>query len=342
MSPGTTTGGEGADAPGGAGLRIGPRTIPIPNSISPEARAALARPQPGAPPPPALDDKAGWRTYIAAMNAAWSPLLGEQAASLGGAIETVTLRGRTVYVAEPSETPPGNRDKAVMFVHGGGLVIMGGECCRHYAAIEAAASRCRVYAPDFGNPPDHPYPDGLDDCLAVYGALLETYPAGKLVVTGASGGGNLAAAMVLKARDEGLPMPAAVGLFSPEVDLTQSGDSFQTNREVDQVLVSTERNLSQMIALYAGGANLRQPYLSPIFADFQKGFPPTFLQSGTRDLFLSNAVRMHRALRRAGVRAELHLGEAMPHGPFGGAPEDAELRDEFVRFLAACADFAPL
>lgn len=77
------------------------------------------------------------------------------------------------------------------------------------------------------------------------------------------------------------------------------------------------------------------PHLSPLFGDL-RGFPPTLLQSGTRDLYLSNAARMHRALRAAGVPAELHVFEAMPHGRFfGGAPEDAELDRELKAFVSA-------
>ena len=87
--------------------------------------------------------------------------------------------------------------------------------------------------------------------------------------------------------------------------------------------------------LYAGGADLAHPYLSPLFGDLA-GFPPTFIQSGTRDLFLSNAVRFHRRLRQAGVTAELHVFEAMPHGGFmGGTPEDEELAAEVSRFCNA-------
>lgn len=85
--------------------------------------------------------------------------------------------------------------------------------------------------------------------------------------------------------------------------------------------------------LYARGADLAHPYLSPLFGDFSKGFPPTFLQSGTRDLFLSNVVRMHRFLRRAAIPAELHVFEAKPHGGFMGAPEDRELAEEATRFV---------
>jgi monoterpene epsilon-lactone hydrolase len=100
------------------------------------------------------------------------------------------------------------------------------------------------------------------------------------------------------------------------------------------------RGLPELNALYADGHDLAHPYLSPLFGDFTKGFPPTFIQSGTRDIFLSNSVRMHRALRRAGIEAELHVGEAMPHGGFGNASEDRELRISFLHFLAKFAGWA--
>lgn len=97
--------------------------------------------------------------------------------------------------------------------------------------------------------------------------------------------------------------------------------------------------------LYAGGRDLDHPHLSPLFGDL-RGLPPTLLVSGTRDLFLSNTVRMHRALLAAGVEAELHVFEAMPHGNFGGStPEDGELQAQVRRFeviqLARAADHHP-
>lgn len=125
-------------------------------------------------------------------------------------------------------------------------------------------------------------------------------------------------------------MPAGLVLLTPELDLTESGDTFVTNDGIDMVLTS----LMPVNLLYANGEDLAHPHISPLFADLT-GLPPTFLQSGTRDLFLSNTVRMHRALLRDGVEAELHVFEAMPHGSFGGtAPEDDELRAEVRRFEA--------
>ena len=125
-------------------------------------------------------------------------------------------------------------------------------------------------------------------------------------------------------------MPSALVLLSPELDLTESGDSFEVNRMVDVVLPGS---LMPCNHLYAGGADFTHPYLSPPFGDLN-GLPPTFLQTGTRDLFLSNAVRMHRKLLRANVPVELHVFEAMPHGGFSGeAPEDLEVIQSVRRFI---------
>jgi acetyl esterase/lipase len=180
-------------------------------------------------------------------------------------------------------------------------------------------------------PPDHPYPASLDDCLTVYRALLNEREPTEIIVGGSSAGGNLAAALMLRARDEGLPLPAGLVLLSPELDLTETGDTFHTNAGIDPMGTLMLPNL-----LYAGGADLADPYLSPLFGDFTKGFPPTLLTSGTRDLFLSNTVRMHRALRDAGVEAELHVLEAAVHGNFGGtSPEEASLNRDVRLFCEA-------
>ena len=196
--------------------------------------------------------------------------------------------------------------------------------------MQADLHGVRCYGVDYRTPPEHPYPAALDDALAAYAHVLERHASGNVVIGGRSAGGNLAVAMLLRAREEGLPMPAGLVLLSPEVDLTESGDSFEVNRLVDVMLPLPLKSAN---LLYANGADLSHSYLSPLFGDVT-GLPPTLLQSGTRDLFLSNTVRMHRALRRAGVSAELHVFEAMPHGGFlGGTPEDLELSGELVRFV---------
>ena len=318
-------------------LHLSERVIPLPKSVSSEARAALSMARPAPQPFPPLDDKAAWHAHIRAMNLGMDAAMRPGMMALPASASLQTIAGIPVYVCEQLQTPAGNQGKALVYFHGGGLVLLGGECVELFGRMEAATLRCRVYAVDYRNPPDHPYPAALDDCVAVYRALLETYAPGDLVISGASGGGNLAAAVPLKLRDLGVALPAAIGLFTPEVDLTESGDTFQTNADIDVVL---KRGLPVLNALYANGTDLSHPYLSPLFGDFTKGFAPTFIQTGTRDVFLSNSVRIHRALRNAGIEAELHVGEAMPHGGFGAAPEDHEIRLEFQRFLAKHAGWA--
>jgi len=214
-------------------------------------------------------------------------------------------------------------------VHGGGLVTGTGEACVALTKAAALEREMITWAPDYRMPPLHPFPAALDDLMAVYRKALDERDPLDLFVGGGSAGGNLAPAMLLRAKDEGLPMPAALVLLTPEVDLTESGDSFQTNLGIDPVLGSVmDANL-----LYANGRDLDHPYVSPLYGDL-RGFPPTYLETGTRDLLLSNTVLMHRRLRAAGVQAELHVGEAMSHGRFSSdTPEGRELAEELARFL---------
>ena len=307
-------------------LALPAKSIPVPASVSAEARAFLAQAAPLPQEPPAKDIDA-WRQYVVEFDANVIDVLRRFAEGFEGDSETSELPNAKLYRVTPSHRPGALKDVAYFEIHGGALVMLGGELCRLWATIRAKLLGVEVISVDYRMPPDHPYPAALDDCMDAYRAVLERYPPEKIVVGGVSAGGNLAAALLLRARDEGLPLPAGTALVSPELDLTESGDTFVTNLGIDLL-----PRLTNSIALYAAGHDLSHPYVSPLFGDFSKGFPPSFITSGTRDLFLSNAVRMHRALRKAGVDAELHIGEAMPHGGFFGAPEDIELEEELCRF----------
>lgn len=320
------------------GVRLPARVLPAPQSISAEARAALDRlvdahgvPINAKHPMPDPEDHEGWIRIKAAVDAHYAAGMKGLAGKLRASVETVRLGDAVVHVATPETAT--SAAGAYLDLHGGALVFGGGEACRVGAQIQADLHSLRCYGVDYRTPPEHPYPAALDDTLAAYVHLLERHKPSDVVIGGRSAGGNLAVAMLLRAREAGLPMPAGLVLLSPEVDLTESGDSFAVNRLVDLMLPLPLRAAN---LLYANGADLSDPALSPLFGDLT-GLPPTLLQSGTRDLFLSNTVRMHRALRRAGVSAELHVFEAMPHGGFlGGTPEDLELSGELVRFVRTC------
>jgi acetyl esterase/lipase len=319
------------------GVSVKGRRIPFPTSISREARASFERlvNEDGVPlnalyTMPLPDDHAGWMQLKAMADGHYAAAVKGLAGTVRATVETVRTGATTIHVATPETVAA--PDCAYVDFHGGAFVFGGGEACRAQAQMQADQHGARCYGVDYRMPPEHPYPAGLDDAMAAYRHVLGRHAPSRIIVGGRSAGGNLAAAMLLRAKQEGLPMPAGLVLLSPQVDLTESGDSFQVNQMVDVVLPGS---LMRNNELYAGGADLSHPYLSPLFGDLTD-LPPTFLQTGTRDLFLSNVVRMHRALLQAKVAAELHVFEAMPHGGFqGNTPEDDELASEISRFVKA-------
>lgn len=312
-------------------LHVPARDLPIPHSVSPAARAIMAMRRPPMPGYPALDDKPAWRAYAAAINGYMLPLMRERGAHVAADTVQRDIEGVTVYVVTPQGLPAGQTG-VVLDIHGGAFIIGGGECCRAEAIELAGALQAVVWSVDYSAPPDHPYPAPLDDCLTVYRHMLRQYRAQDIVVAGASAGANLAAALVLRARDEGLPLPGGAVLNTPGTDLTNSGDSHAANNGLDAVLSG---DVDAIGLLYAGGHDLTDPYVSPQFGDFTKGFCPSFLSAGTRDRLLSNAVRLHAALRAADVPADLYIIEAASHGGFHGAPEEVALNREVRRFVHA-------
>jgi monoterpene epsilon-lactone hydrolase len=307
------------------------RWIRVPTSVSEQAQQFLGMDLFGGDVERAVpNDIAGWRTLIKETDALLVAVMGAQVEHLRDSVDLRSVGGVPTFVVTPEEV--GDTRPVYLDIHGGSLLMGGGKACEVMARRAAAQVQMQTWSVDYRMPPDHPYPAALDDVLAVYRGLLDVRAPEQIVVGGGSAGGNLAAALMLRARDEGLPLPSALILLTPEVDLTESGDSFQTNLGIDNVLTES---LADSIALYAGDLDLRHPYLSPLFGDLIAPFPPTLLQAGTRDLFLSNTVRMHRKLRAGGVDAQLHVFEAMPHGGFFGAAEDDELTEEIRRFLAS-------
>jgi acetyl esterase/lipase len=304
---------------------------PIPASVSEQAQKFLSSPFLRRLDPPALDDAEGWIRQVEEGDRFLLERFGSE--DLAVTVDDTEIAGVHTFAIRADGVaagPTAGHDSPIYLdIHGGALIMGGGDACRMMGSGTALMNRMITWAVDYRMPPRHPYPAALDDCIAVYRALLQQRTPQDVIVGGASAGGNLAAALLVRARDEGLAMPAGLVLISPEVDLTESGDSFQVNLGIDNVLTTS---LMQTNLLYAAGHDLAHPYLSPLFGDVS-GFPPTFIQAGTRDLFLSNAVRMHRKLRAAGIDADLHVFEAMPHGGFGGAPEDVEMRVEIKRFL---------
>lgn len=327
---------EQANSPPSNGMHLAACNIPYPLSISEQARAALAIGAAREPTvSPEVTDIAGWRAFIEAMNARVEPYLDAVLSSLAVDVEVQRTGDIDVYVVKRKDLPAADWRKVNFFLHGGGWVAFGGRLAVLPAAVAAAHYGGVVYAPDYRMPPDHPFPTALNDCLRAYQDVLLRFNPESMLVSGESAGGNLAAALMHRARDIGLPQPGALYLNTPVLDLTNASDSLATNRGLDVVL---GEGAGKMAELYRNGADPCSPYLSPLLGDLGRGFPKTYLRSGTRDLLLSESVRMHAALRKAGVESDLYVGEAMPHGGFAifgtETPEDVDARNDLVRWLA--------
>ena len=321
-------------------LHVPAREIPVPASVSEPAQAILGAGLlvPRSPWPP-VDDREAWRALIAERDA----MIPEDAPAMmvsscwgtvdlgaGAEVEIIDVDGVVVHVATPDGISPDDR-RVYLALHGGSFIQGGGRLCGPGAAATAGMVGATTWAVDYRMPPDHPYPAPLDDCLTAYRALLRDHRPEEIIVGGVSAGANLTVALILRARDEGLPLPAAAVVLTLPGDCTEAGDTLTTNQAVDPSYVG---DLGPICQLYAGGHDLLDPYISPLFADLTKGFPPTILTSGTRDFLLSDTVRFHRKLRAAGVAAELHVFEAAPHAMFlGTAPEDHERAREVRRFV---------
>src|SRR5690606_19154861 len=133
------------------------------------------------------------------------------------------IDGVTTYVLRPAHLPDDGTVPIVVEYHGGGLLLGGGELAWKMAAGRAIGRNAITWVPDYRMPPHHLYPAALDDAMAAYCRALDERPGSQVALVGASAGGNLAAAVTLRAKDEGLALPAALVLLTPELDLTESG-----------------------------------------------------------------------------------------------------------------------
>src|SRR5262245_19266398 len=323
-------------ANGKAGPRTVPgRSIPVPATASEQLQASIALPYRvgtwNANPKTAAE----WKELIAKQAAAGAALRQQAREKLGVAIEPTEIGGVKAFILTPKEVTPGNRNRLLLHVHGGGYVFGPGESGTMEAVLMAGYGGFKVISIDYRMPPDDPYPAAMDDAMAAWKALVKSQDPRTMAIFGTSTGGGMTLAMILRAKQEGLPLPAAIAPGTPWSDLTETGDSYKTNEWIDNVLVSYSGYLSHAAVLYANGRDLKDPQLSPIYGDFT-GFPPAILTSGTRDLFLSLTVLTHRKLRRAGVEAELQVFEGMSHAQYNFdafAPETKETFGEIARFF---------
>ena len=318
------------------GARHAPaRDMPVPTEgVSPQEQAIIA-----APYIPIFNahpkNAAEWKALVSRLADAAAKTIPALAKKFDVTVTPTEIAGVKCYLVEPRHIPDRNRNRLLVHVHGGGYVLAPGLSGTREAILLAGFGGFKVISIDYRMPPDFPYPAAMDDAMAVWKVAVRMVNPKNMAIFGTSTGGGMTLAMVLRAKDEHLPLPAAIAPGTPWSDLTDTGDSYKTNEWVDNILVTWNGWLGDAAKLYAGGHDLKEPYLSPIYGDFH-GFPPAILTTGTRDLFLSNTVRAHRKLRRAGVEADLNVYEGMSHAEYyinPDAPETKEAMTDIANFF---------
>jgi monoterpene epsilon-lactone hydrolase len=200
----------------------------------------------------------------------------------------------------------------VLYFHGGAYVT---GSAKSVGVPVAAKGGPDVVSVEYRLSPEHPYPAGQDDAMAVYRALLETVEPERLMVMGDSAGGGLTLTLIQAVAAAGLPMPAAIVPIYPWGDLSASSPSWTSNKGRD-ILVHSQ--VGESARWYAGGRDLRDPLVSPMFGSFA-GFPPTYMVVGTRDLLHDDAKFIEARMLEDGVAVRLDVFDRAPHG-FNGVP----------------------
>jgi epsilon-lactone hydrolase len=280
------------------------RVIPVPKTISPEAQKTLSRPVSDAAHPEPLSDRRShtdaWQARAGAASKAVYPVN----------IAKDTIAGVPVLLVTPLAIGPGKNDRVLICVHGGGFNSDSGSLTESIPI--ANLTQTKVVSVLYRLAPEHPFPSDVDDTVAVYKELLKTYKPQNIALYGTSAGAILTAETTVRLRQLGLPLPGALGVFSGLGDFSELGDSWAMYALNGLSGHLDPPNPATHDTEYVGSTNLKDPVLSPLYADV-KGFPPTLFITSGRDLLLSGTTILHRHFLAAGVDAQLVVFEALPH-----------------------------
>lgn len=308
-------------------LQVPAKSVPVPSTVSPQLAKIIGLPL-----------RTGW-DVLPKTGEEWVPVVqATAAATLKGLpamqerlrvkVEKTMIDGVRAFIVTPETIPAANANRVLLHMHGGCYVLNPAEAGLPEALFMASFGGFKVISVDYRMPPEAYFPAALDDGMTVYKSLLKTTDPKRIAVFGSSAGGALTLEMMLKAKQDSLPMPGAIAPGTPMSDVTKVGDTFVTNAKLDNVLVSPDGFCDAGTVVYAKGHDLKDPLLSPIYGDMT-GFPPAILTSGTRDLLLSNTVRVHRKLRQAKIEAQLQVFEAQSHAQYYRDDTSPEAKDAF-------------
>jgi acetyl esterase/lipase len=227
----------------------------------------------------------------------------------GVTIDAVEVAGRTVELVAAANAQ--SSGQIVLYFHGGAFVSGAPATHRNFAWHLSAASGHKVALLDYRLAPEHRFPAPIDDAVAAYQWLLtQGYKPADIAFGGDSAGGNLTLATLQKLRELGLPLPYCAICISPWADLTHSGKSIRENDRRDAMLPLNL--LTASANAYAPGQDLKNPLISPVFADL-RGFPPIYLNAGAEEILVDDARRIADNATRVDVPAICHVWPKMQH-----------------------------
>jgi epsilon-lactone hydrolase len=198
----------------------------------------------------------------------------------------------------------------LLYLHGGAWCVHLPAVYGSFAARLSAATGLRVLLVDYRLAPEHRYPAGIDDCMAVYRALAATPELRPRVVAGDSAGGNLSLLTLMRARDTALPLPACAVLLSPATDLAMTGPSFRYNLDADPMFSSGAGEL--LPSLYCPDVDRTDPRISPLYGNWAD-LPPLYFLAGSTEILLDDSVRAHDRALQAGTRSHIDVWPDLPH-----------------------------
>ena len=318
-----------------AGLLKKEIPLPPPLAASQEIRNFIIQNQ--IKPPleiPTTDE--GWIVLREQVNKARAAVEGSSLEQLSSrfvvTVERTDILGVPIFRLTPESV---NTDGLFIHLHGGGRFFGGGDLAAQEGIIIASKVGIEVISIDYSVPPESPHPAAIEDIALVYKALLELEPDRKYAIGGTSAGGSLAVASIHYFKQMNYPIPDALYAGTPRTDATNMSDSLNVLKGIDPVLPTFDGFMDALARLNAGSTELDDPLISPIFGEFDM-FPPAYLVTGTRDLLLSDTVRLHRKLREAGIEASLNVYDGMFHGGYliaGESPEFHNVHNELREFL---------
>lgn len=247
------------------------------------------------------------------------------------ALEDRVVNGITTLWTTPPQLK--HKDKVIIFIHGGGLVVNTRKTQLQFQADVATSLGVKIVSIEYPLASDHPYPAATDAIIAAYKGIIKQYGAENVGLFGTSAGGGLTLATLLALKANGLPLPAASAPLSPEADMTAGGYLFRAVGLQDPIL--PPYGTYTAMQGYVGKADPKDPLVSPVFGDYT-GMTPMFLLSSTVEILGSDAIRVAANARNQGCDVTLLVSDGMWHVAIAngsGVPELQLAYDEMIKFF---------